>query len=50
MKDDFLGTFKSLWIIHPEERWTLILAGFLCALCTPIVAALYRIKLTRHFL
>jgi len=50
MKDDFLGTFKSLWIIHPEERWTLIRLGFLCALCTPIIAALYLIKPMRHLL
>ena len=40
--DGFFGTFKALWIIHPEERRRLILPGLICAFLTPLVTIFCR--------
>ena len=42
--DGFFGTFKSLWIINPEERRRLILPGFICAFLTPLVTIFCRLE------
>ena len=44
--DGFWGTFKSLWIIHPEERRTIVLMAIPAFLGSMLVSFyLYILKL-----